>query len=58
MKIKKVAEDIVNDLNSLENRTKAIQKLATPYKEKQIEIVSNHLHLLVSKAAQQNKNFN
>ncbi len=40
MKIKKVAENIVNELNSLENRTKAIQRLATAYKEKQIEIVS------------------
>ena len=46
--IRKIAESIVRDLNNLENRSKTIQKLAYPYKEKQVEIVLNHLRDLNS----------
>lgn len=48
--IRKIAESIVRDLNNLENRSKTIQKLAYPYKEKQVEIVLNHLRQLIKQS--------
>ncbi len=46
MKIRKVAESIIVDLNNLEARTKTIQKIAHSYRAMQIEIVLNHLRPL------------
>ena len=48
--IRKIAETIVRDLNNLDLRSKTIQKLAYPYKEKQVEIVLNHLRQLTKQS--------
>ena len=49
IEIRKVAECIVRDLNSLENRLKTVQKMAHSYTKMQIEIVLNHLRDLTPK---------
>lgn len=51
MKIRKVAESIIDGLNNLENRTKTIQKMAYSYRAMQIEIVLNHLRHLTSRSS-------
>ena len=51
MEIRKIAESIVDGLSNLENRTKTIQKMAYSYKEKQLEIVFNHLRHLTSRSS-------
>ena len=50
MKIRKVAESIVRDLNNLDLRSKTTQKIAYSYKDKQIEIVLNHLREVTNKS--------
>ena len=51
MEIRKIAESIVNGLSNLENRTKTVQKIAYPYREKQVEIVLNHLRPLTNRSS-------
>ena len=49
--IRKVAKSIVRDLNNLDLRSKAVQKIAFSYTDKQVEIVFNHLRHLTTKSS-------
>lgn len=46
MKKEKVAENIVDDLNNLETRSRVVDKTSRSYKDLQIEIVLKHLRRL------------
>lgn len=48
LKIKKVAENILKDLYNLDHRTKTVQKIAYSYRDKQLEIILNHLRELTN----------
>lgn len=54
MKTEKIAENIVDGLSNLENKSSSISKISHTYKNIQIAIVLDHLHPLTDKLSKQN----